>query len=791
MVQGRSGSRFDRRTALWAVTAPLGLAIGVSLLADPPAAAPRPGPAPRTAAGYVSDEQCASCHLGLYLSYQHIAMARTFSRPTPENVIEDFENNRLYHEPSKRHYELTFDDGTFLMTRYQVDDEGRRVNEIEQRIDWIVGSGDHGRSYLFRNPAGELFMLPVSWYSRSQSWGMTPGFDNDQHSGLSRQVIRECIFCHNNYPDMPAGSDVFSRPHVFPTDLAEGIGCQRCHGPGEEHVRVADDPDAPLDAVRATVVNPARLPPVLRDDVCYQCHMLPSSTRTSIVRRFGRPEYSFRPGEPLTEYLVHLDFDYRDEAADRFEVDHHPYRMRQSTCFKESNGRMSCLTCHDPHVDVPAAEAAGYYRARCMTCHEIDDCRMEAMAGASSNAAGGGPAAATNNCIACHMPKRRTHDVVHVVMTDHRIVRQPRPDALAPRHEESPPAVSKVKVYWSDRPPPMADIYRAIPLANDGNRRAVNAMAAAVAGAAPRQVEPYQRLAKAQVRAERFEDAIASLAIVLEREPDSALALAETGFALSRLGNYRDALEYLTRAIEIEPLAPTAQFNLGIVTARLGRLEEARLAYEEAVHLRPTYTKAWVGLGDLHARRGRFADAAEAYRRALATEPNHPVASESLGWVLMQTGDRQEALRVWRHAASLAPDHAALALHLALAYLAPPDPSLIDAAEGLRYARAAAENGGDALAAETALALALLRNNELEAAILKADRALLRGADRATCLLIVTLAHLESGEVDAARDHFRQARQALSTAVSHVQKVLRAEAEAAFASRPQRRPHDR
>src|SRR5437870_4941315 len=42
----------------------------------------------------------------------------------------------------------------------------------------------------------------------------------------------------------------------------------------------------------------------------------------------------------------------------------------------------------------------------------------------------------TRDCIGCHMPKRRTDDAVHVVMTDHYIQRrQPPRDLLAPISE--------------------------------------------------------------------------------------------------------------------------------------------------------------------------------------------------------------------------------------------------------------------------------------------------------------------------------------------------------------------
>jgi hypothetical protein len=60
------------------------------------------------------------------------------------------------------------------------------------------------------------------------------------------------------------------------------------------------------------------------------------------------------------------------------------------------------------------------YRAQCRRCHE------QAHAGKPDS-----------DCVACHMPKRRAQDAVHVVMTDHRIQRQPPSgDLLAARQEK-------------------------------------------------------------------------------------------------------------------------------------------------------------------------------------------------------------------------------------------------------------------------------------------------------------------------------------------------------------------
>src|SRR4029078_7099006 len=67
------------------------------------------------------------------------------------------------------------------------------------------------------------------------------------------------------------------------------------------------------------------------------------------------------------------------------------------------------------------------YRAKCRGCH-------------SSVAVAKHPDLDSSDCIACHMPKRRTEGAVHVVMTDHRIQRKPQTE-LAKRPPLGTPSI--------------------------------------------------------------------------------------------------------------------------------------------------------------------------------------------------------------------------------------------------------------------------------------------------------------------------------------------------------------
>src|SRR5205823_4347319 len=115
--------------------------------------------------------------------------------------------------------------------------------------------------------------------------------------------------------------------------------------------------------------------------------------------------------------------------------------------------------------------------------------------------------AAQTDCVSCHMPKRRTQDVVHVVMTDHRI-QKPVAGAnlLAPRDERDP-VVAQVDVYDRDRAPADAALYRVLAAARAESRRdpaAATRLEAMLATAPLPEVEPYFDLGAAQLRQRRF-----------------------------------------------------------------------------------------------------------------------------------------------------------------------------------------------------------------------------------------------------------------------------------------------
>jgi tetratricopeptide (TPR) repeat protein len=586
-------------------------------------------------------------------------MARAFQLPRPETDIETFAAPPFVHAASRQSFQILRRGDRLVFRRWQTDPEGQPVNVFEQDVDWILGSGDHARTYLYRTAAGELYQLPLAWYTQTRSWGMAPGFDRTDHDGVLRRVRRECVFCHTSYPGVPDGADAYGAPQVFPARLPEGIGCQRCHGPAAEHVWLALGGVGVKEEIRASVFNPGRLPPARRDEVCMGCHLQPSVALPG-VRRFGRGDFSFRPGEPLADYLVQVDVEEEGRtAAERFEINHHPYRLRQSRCFLESGGALSCLTCHDPHRRVPESERAAHFRAACLSCH-----RQTLKAHADE------PARLEGDCVSCHMPKRRTQDVVHVVMTDHLIRRAPGgPELLAPRAEAEPALTGIHLMDKRDVPDALGEVYRAAAVVRmSSTAEAVDYLARMLEAAKPAAWEPWLDLAQGQIRRHQFAEAERTLSTVLERRPEDPLALEWLALVRAGQGRTDEAIDVLRRVVAASSGRAEAEYNLGRLLATRGRPAEAEVPLLRAVAARPNFAVAWHHLGEVRAALGRKKEALDCWRRALEIDPTQTASYLSLGKALLAGGDRAEALRWLRHGIRVAahPEQVAQALQEAV-----------------------------------------------------------------------------------------------------------------------------
>src|ERR1041384_238493 len=126
-------------------TAAVGLALWMAGSSGPPAAT---SPPPTS---YVAANTCAGCHAKIAKRYRQTGMGRSFYRPSAANIVEDFAaRNQLYHRPSGLYYTMLAREGQWFERRHQIGFAGAATNAVEARIDYVIGSGNHARSYLHR-----------------------------------------------------------------------------------------------------------------------------------------------------------------------------------------------------------------------------------------------------------------------------------------------------------------------------------------------------------------------------------------------------------------------------------------------------------------------------------------------------------------------------------------------------------------------------------------------------------------------------------------------------------------
>lgn len=618
-------------------------------------------------------EVCATCHRKIYETYRRTAMARSIYQPRPENTPEDYlVNNRYYHKVSDTSYVMEERGGKYYQRRYQIGFDGKETNIEEQQVDYVMGSGSHVRTYLHRTNSGALLELPLAWYAEKGGyWAMEPGYDRADQPGSRRKISYECMFCHNAYPRIPPGHTDLRSEAIYSGALPQGIDCQRCHGSGDRHVALAQTPGAVADAIRAAIVNPARLRPARQMEVCMQCHLETTSFPfPHSIRKYDRDPFSYQAGEPLGDFM--LFFDHASEKEDRFQIVSSAYRLRMSQCFLKSGGNLLCTTCHDPHRD----ETAPRYNDICLGCHRATLDRNVRS----------GRHTASIDCVDCHMPKRRTEDVVHAVMTDHYIQRKkPEHDLLAEIPEPSGEEIAyrgEVVPYY---PSPLSgtpenELYRALAQVRmDNNLDAgIAQFTTVIRKYRPKLGEFYSELGDALRRRDKASDAVPLFQAALRLKPELLGGWIGLGSALETLAQYPKAVEAFQRAIGLAPsdgllwqeiaqiyieqgqtrlamdalnrsaaldsTVPQTQQLLGTLWAKPdGDPARAEASFREAIRLQPDYAQAHTNLAVVLFQRDRIEEARYHFERAIYLRPNYALGHLNYGLMLRKLGRIDEA----------------------------------------------------------------------------------------------------------------------------------------------------
>ncbi len=330
-------------------------------------------------AHYVGSLACEKCHAEIYKHWQKTPMANVVRDPREhlDAVIPDLATNDIYKFSKDQ---VAFVYGSIWKQRY------------------------------FTKVGDDYFPLPVQWEIVNKKWSkyQVPPTGGDWWAAfyppdnMHRPTAPLCDGCHS------VGYDIHTK------QVAEwNVGCERCHGPGSEHV---------AHPTRGNILNPAHMDYVAASDTCIQCHSQGQPLSVPIEGKYYDWPVGYRVGLKLADYWKLEDHTLGEPKNFLYFPDGtaHKNRMQgndfvQSVMYRRG---ITCFDCHDVHGTSNYAQLRKPAKELCLDCHGPSSpngprtATIEEHTHHNDGSAG-------NQCVACHMPAIETEGPANTMVHAH------------------------------------------------------------------------------------------------------------------------------------------------------------------------------------------------------------------------------------------------------------------------------------------------------------------------------------------------------------------------------------
>jgi predicted CXXCH cytochrome family protein len=336
--------------------------------------------------GFVGSAACADCHAVETKAWSQSDHAWALKQPDAQSMLGDFNDARFTHKGVTSRFFMK--DG-----KYVVETDGASGKKESFEIRYAVGHRPL-QQYLVETTNGRLQVLDIAWDVNAKRWfhlypdQQLPAGDGMHWTGSYKNWQARCATCHQTG---------FDKGYDFPTRTYKShwseltVGCETCHGPGQDHVEAARQGNPHQSLMPKLGVGQQEN----EINTCGPCH----------ARRDAFSQLQPPAGSPFHDHyalsLLTPDL-YFGDGQQNAEV----FILGSFLQSKMKAKGVTCSNCHEPHSNALVADG----NAVCTQCHnEAGRSDFPTLRKADYDT----PAhhhhkegSESAQCVTCHMPER-------------------------------------------------------------------------------------------------------------------------------------------------------------------------------------------------------------------------------------------------------------------------------------------------------------------------------------------------------------------------------------------------